>query len=600
MASSIKLFYFFLLPMLLSFSAKAQTHKNITLGSSLSAHHNDDSSWVSPSGDFAFGFQQIENDGFLLAIWFNKISEKTVVWSANRDDLVRNDSKLDLTTNGQLVLYDPDHAKIWSSQENASEVSYAAMLDTGNFVLAANDSVNVWESFDQPTDTLLPTQIINEGSLLIARYLDTNYSSGRFQYGLQPDGNLVLYLNNYPQYTNNFAYWASNTVGIGFQLIFNQSGYVYLVEKNGTIFSTVFSDAISSEDFYQRVTLDSDGVLRHYLYPKSNGASTGVWNMSWTTLSGIPENICTQITADTGSGACGYNSYCMIGDDQRPKCLCPNGYNFMDPKDVRKGCIPNFVQQSCEDESGDFEYNELTNADWPSSSYAEFDQVSEDWCRMDCLTDCFCAVVIYKDGKCQKKKLPLSNGRMDSSTGGKALLKVRKDNFTSSSSSSNKDHSTLILVGSVILGTSGFVNVLFLVLTIIYFLRRQKAVKPENAMATSLVQNFSYSQLDKATKGFKEELGCGASATGENEMVLADWVCDCYKDCSLDLLVENDEQAKDDMNRVKKFVMIALWCIQEDPSLRPTMKKVTQMMEGSVDVPPPPDPCSFISSIGTS
>ncbi|KAM7272325.1 hypothetical protein ACFE04_026988 [Oxalis oulophora] len=144
MASSIKPFYFFLLPMLLSFSAKAQTHKNITLGSSLSAHHNDNSSWVSPSGDFAFGFQQIENDGFLLAICFNKISEKTVVWSANRNELVQKGSKLDLTTDGQLVLYDSDHAQIWSAPAG-SGVSYAAMLDTGNFVLATNDSVNVWE-----------------------------------------------------------------------------------------------------------------------------------------------------------------------------------------------------------------------------------------------------------------------------------------------------------------------------------------------------------------------------------------------------------------------------------------------------------------------
>ncbi|KAM7274247.1 hypothetical protein ACFE04_028911 [Oxalis oulophora] len=195
MASSIKPFYFFLLPMLLSFFAKAQTHKNITLGSSLSAHHNDNSSWVSPSGEFAFGFQQIENDGFLLAIWFNNISEKTVVWSANRDDLVRKGSKLDLTLNGQLVLYNPDHRQIWSTPEAGSGVCLptlgcAPVLDTGNFVLAANDSVNVWESFDQPTDTLLPTQIMNEGSEILARYLDTNYSSGRFQFQMQTDGNL--------------------------------------------------------------------------------------------------------------------------------------------------------------------------------------------------------------------------------------------------------------------------------------------------------------------------------------------------------------------------------------------------------------------------
>ncbi|KAM7273296.1 hypothetical protein ACFE04_027960 [Oxalis oulophora] len=488
MASSIKLFYFFLLPMLLSFSAKAQTHKNITLGSSLSAHHNDDSSWVSPSGDFAFGFQQIENDGFLLAIWFNKISEKTVVWSANRDDLVRNGSKLDLTTNGQLVLYDPDHAKIWSSQENASEVSYAAMLDTGNFVLAANDSVNVWESFDQPTDTLLPTQIINEGSLLIARYLDTNYSSGRFQYGLQPDGNLVLYLNNYPQYTNNFAYWASNTVGIGFQLIFNQSGYVYLVDKNGTILNTLFSDATSPEDFYQRVTIDSDGG-----------------------------NVCTSIQARSRSGACGYNSYCLMDHDQKASCLCPNSYSFIDPNDVRKRCKPNFVQQSCDqDESDAFDYDVMANTKLAYNEYEYFTSLSEDWCRKICLSDCFCAAAVFDDGKCWKKKFPLSNMIMDHSYTETTLVKKRTINSTSLSGSNKidrSDRSTLILVVSVLLGSSGFVNILFLVLIIIYFFRISGGTKlfpQKNIMDVSLLQKFTYVQLEEATDGFKEELGRGA------------------------------------------------------------------------------------------
>ena len=88
-----------------------------------------------------------------------------------------------------------------------------------------------------------------------------------------------------------------------------------------------------------------------------------------------------------------------------------------------------------------------------------------------------------------------------------------------------------------------------------------------------------------------------AEAEDDNQMILADWVYDCYKDEKLDLLVGNDDEARSDMKRVKKYVMIAMWCIQEEPSLRPTMKKVTQMLEGSIEVPIPPDPYSFISSL---
>lgn len=86
-------------------------------------------------------------------------------------------------------------------------------------------------------------------------------------------------------------------------------------------------------------------------------------------------------------------------------------------------------------------------------------------------------------------------------------------------------------------------------------------------------------------------------AREECQMILADWAYDCFRERKLDVLVENDEEAMDDIKRVEKFVMIAIWCIQEDPSLRPAMKKVTQMIEGAVDVSIPPDPASFISSI---
>jgi hypothetical protein len=49
----------------------------------------------------------------------------------------------------------------------------------------------------------------------------------------------------------------------------------------------------------------------------------------------------------------------------------------------------------------------------------------------------------------------------------------------------------------------------------------------------------------------------------------------------------------DDMEKLEKFVKVAIWCIQGDPSLRPNMKKVTHMLDGVVDVPIPPCPSPF-------
>ena len=42
--------------------------------------------------------------------------------------------------------------------------------------------------------------------------------------------------------------------------------------------------------------------------------------------------------------------------------------------------------------------------------------------------------------------------------------------------------------------------------------------------------------------------------------------------------------------KLERFVMVAIWCIQEDPSLRPTMRRATQMLEGGVKVLVPPCP----------
>ena len=154
-----------LLILFLSYSTTAQTSSNQSLGSSLTAQEKD-SYWASPSGDFAFGFQQIGKGGYLLAIWFNKILEKTIVWSANGDNLVPTGSKVELTKDGQFVLSDPAGKEIWKPELVLSGVAYATMLDTGNFVLARQDTVHLWQSFDHPTDTMLPTQKMSLGSKL--------------------------------------------------------------------------------------------------------------------------------------------------------------------------------------------------------------------------------------------------------------------------------------------------------------------------------------------------------------------------------------------------------------------------------------------------
>lgn len=124
-------------------------------------------------------------------------------------------------------------------------------------------------------------------------------------------------------------------------------------------------------------------------------------------------------------------------------------------------------------------------------------------------------------------------------------------------------------------------------------------VAPEwfkNTPVTTKVDVYSYGvlmlEIICCRKNLELELGFD-----QERAVLVYWACDCYRNGELDLLVESDIEAMMDMRRVEKFVRVAIWCIQEDPSLRPSMEKVTQMLKGSVDVPVPPDPSSFMKPL---
>ncbi|XXG46247.1 hypothetical protein AAC387_Pa02g1143 [Persea americana] len=187
--------HFLLIPLFLLATIAPSIHQSIPLGTTITAA-DENSPWASLSGEFAFGFRHLPNNYslFLLAIWYQKIPERTVVWSANRDNPVQRGSRVELVNNGHLVLYDHKGREIRKKPKamNARATS-ASMLDTGNLVLLSMDSSTIWESFNEPTDTILPNQTLTKPSKLSSRRYEMDYSKGQFELRLQEDGDLVLY-----------------------------------------------------------------------------------------------------------------------------------------------------------------------------------------------------------------------------------------------------------------------------------------------------------------------------------------------------------------------------------------------------------------------
>nr|AFK47146.1 unknown [Medicago truncatula] len=414
----------------------AQTKSTIVIGDSFTAQTSTSPWLLSPSGDFAFGFLPLKDTNlFLLSIWYPKISEKTVVWYANGDSPAPKGSKAELTANDGLVLTSPNGVRLWNTEGLNVEVSRGVLNDTGNFVLQDGKFNSLWETFKFPSDTLLPSQVVDKGRKLSSRLKETDFSKGRFELILQSDGNLVMHSINLPSGYVNENYFESNTIksstsSAGAQLVFDKSGYLYVLGENNEKYNVFEEESnVSTTQFYLRATLNFDGVFTLYKHPKSSTKSEG-----WTTVWSKPFNICTY-TVSAGSGVCGYNSFCTLGDDKRPKCQCPKQYSLIDPNDPYGSCKPDFVQGCGEDDPSKkrndlYEFEILIDTDWPLSDYVLQRPFTEEQCRKSCMDDCLCSVAIFRLGdSCWKKKLPLSNGRVDATlNGAKAFLKVRKDN----------------------------------------------------------------------------------------------------------------------------------------------------------------------------
>ncbi|MQL77112.1 hypothetical protein Taro_009538 [Colocasia esculenta] len=532
-----------LLLLFLPMAAVQTTPRNITTGSSLTPLGQTTPLVVSPSGDFAVGFRPLDSDNslFLLAVWFTKVTNQTVVWAANGNHPVEAGSNLRLRADGRLVLTDSGGAEVWSATPDATDITHAAMLDNGNFVLARAGSAGyAWESFNEPMDTILPSQTLSFGRRLTSRLTESDYSDGRFQLRMEDNGNLVFYQAP-PSCpidagcTLYDAYWDAGTVGNGQQLVVGSAGDVSVALKNGSsVTITPKKSNYPPREFYHRATLDPDGVLRHYVYARNETGG------AWTVAASLPSDICVRRRYFVGSGVCGYNSYCsQIGAMQKTNCDCPPQYSFVDPARKYKGCKPDFAPQSCDADGGggatarEFRIERMPRIDWPSTDYQHLKPVSEEQCGNACLSDCYCTVAIHRVDDCWMKRLPLLNGRYDvKDINGYALLKVARD------PNSNKNNRTISAPKTTIKppftrrsGGRTWLLLLLgsgncLLLAVVFFLTFCVYHKKTWGIGSSKLdinlRPFTYKELHEATQGFKEELGKGAFGTVYKGLIESD------------------------------------------------------------------------------
>ncbi|TKY66616.1 G-type lectin S-receptor serine/threonine-protein kinase [Spatholobus suberectus] len=128
----------------------------------------DGETLVSAGGITELGFFSPGNSARrYLGLWFRNVSPLTVVWVANRNTPLHNNSGvLKLNEKGILELLNATNSTIWSSNISSKAVNnpIAYVLDSGNFVVKygqeSNEGSVVWQSFDYPEmDTSLSSTL---------------------------------------------------------------------------------------------------------------------------------------------------------------------------------------------------------------------------------------------------------------------------------------------------------------------------------------------------------------------------------------------------------------------------------------------------------
>ncbi|XP_002527534.2 G-type lectin S-receptor-like serine/threonine-protein kinase At5g24080 [Ricinus communis] len=266
---------------------------------SLTSFSSSNTSWLpnqnqillSPNSTFAAGFRPLPRSPnlFTFSIWYYKLPDKTIVWSANKDSTpLSSSASLVISSTGELRLTNGSSGtNLWpGNQTTANSNSTSLFLqEIGNLVYGN------WDSFDYPTHTFLPTQNITGRTKLVS-------NNGKFSFS--DSKNLVFDLDSEIYYTATSQFLQLRTDGS-------------VAQANGfSIISADFNPNQTSDPKLRRLTLDDDGVLRVY----SSDQSQDQWFIVWQAV----QEVCKV------HGTCGPNAICMPEDSNSRSCACPPGF----------------------------------------------------------------------------------------------------------------------------------------------------------------------------------------------------------------------------------------------------------------------------------
>lgn len=447
---------------------------------------------VSNNSNFGFGFQSSDDDVTLFFLSVIHMSSKTLVWSANSDNLV-SDSDIFVFEKSCNAYLEKGDSVIWSTNTTGKAVSAIELRDSGNLVLIGEDgSSTFWESFSHPSDTLLSGQDFVEENMTLSK----RSKSGKLSYVLEiKSGDMVLSAGyNTPQ-----PYWSmrkdSRTIfnkGFGEVSRASINGNSWrFYDRNGTFMWQFIISSTSNQDTTWAATLGDDGSIA-FLDLQIGGSVSSSNNIPGDTCS-TPET-CDSYLACHDSNQC----RCLPALASFPNCRLAN----FTP------CSPVPV--------------ELVSAG-NETSYFALGFVSPslttdlNGCKASCLRNCSCLALFFeiKSGNCFLFDGVGAFQASGSSSGYTSYIKVPLNSHGKTKGGEKKR-----LPYVVAIAVSAAFVIVGLVLGFARFKymsgRKSRATHTDGAEEDDLLSSipgnptrFSYKDLETATNNFSVKLGQG-------------------------------------------------------------------------------------------
>lgn len=353
----------------------------------------DGQTLVSSFGKFALGFFSPGNsNNRYLGMWFNNITQTTIVWVANREaPLTDNSGLLKLIHPGILVLLNSTNGTVWSSNATTATAQspVAQLLDSGNLVIrdSGDDSPEhfLWQSFDYPTDTYLPGMdlgwnlVTGKENYLTSWKSNDDPSRGEFSLHLDPTGYPQLLVKRGSAVQSRIGPWN----GIRFPGPPNPM-------EDPTYRLTFVMDA---EKVYYRSNLVDMSFVSRYTMNHTGASQRWTWARGWVLYYSMPADLCDSY------GLCGAYGRCNVASS--PSCECldqrfvprnPEGW-------VRAGWTNGCVRRSNLSCNGDtfVKYSGIKLPDARNSRHNATMGLVE--CREECLRNCSCMAYTQLDVK---------------------------------------------------------------------------------------------------------------------------------------------------------------------------------------------------------